>query len=235
MRESTGIRRLAFAIFLTMLGAWCHAQSAASEIEAVAAAYAASAAEALGLNKVVVSVQAVDPRLKLAACSSPVKVLDDGGGLKSGRMVLRVGCPDLTAWSVYVPVLVRYEVSVYRFRRNMVAGESLGLQDLVQEWVPGHSQPMQAVTNPDSLLGMALIRGVSAGSLAASSMFRIRPVVEQGQRVTIRATGEGLQISMEGIALGSGITGDLVQVKNLSSGKALEGRIVAPGMVEVGR
>jgi flagella basal body P-ring formation protein FlgA len=234
MQVSLGRQSAVIAIFLALAGTGFEAKGAAAEIEAVANAYAVAAAEALGLANVAVSVQPTDPRLNFQPCTGPVKVLDDGGGLKGGRMVLRVGCPDGAAWSVYVPVLVKHEVSIYRFRRNMDAGESLGPQDLVSEWVPGHLLPMQAVTDPESLMGMALVRGVSAGSVVGAGLFRAKPAVEQGQRVTIVASREGFQISMEGVALESGTAGELVQVKNLNSGKALQGRVLSPGVVEVG-
>lgn len=205
-----------------------------ADIEALAAAHASAAAEQAGLARVQVTVQPLDARLQRPACPGGLQVLDEGAGLKGGRMVLKIGCSNPASWSVYVPVAVAYEMPVYRFRRSMQAGEVLALADLEQAWVPGHLQPPQAVSDAGPYAGMLLARGVSAGSVLEAGALRQRPAVDQGQQVTIRVQRGGLQISMDGVALQSGLAGALIQVRNLSSGKALQARVVAPGLVEVG-
>lgn len=224
-----------FVTILTLAAApLAHADVTASEIETLAATHAAAAAQRSGLADAEVAVQRLDARLLRPTCPGGLQVLDEGAGLKAGRMVLRIGCSNPASWSVYVPVRVTYEVAVFRFRRNMQAGETLAIADLVQDRVPGHAQPPQAVTDAAPLVGMVLARGVAAGSLLDAGQLRQRTAVDQGQQVSIRVQRGGLQISMDGIALQSGITGALIQVRNLSSGKAIQARVVGPGLVEVG-
>ncbi len=224
----------AWGVVGLLVSAAAQAAVTAAEIEALARQHAAAAAEQAGLADVQITVQRLDQRLQQPDCAGDLQVLDEGAGLKAGRMVLRIGCSNPASWSVYLPVQLAYDVPVYRFRRAMQVGDVLAAGDLVEDRVPAHSLPPQAITDPLAYTGMVLARGVGAGSMVDAGALRQRPVVDQGQQVTIRAQRSGLQISMDGVALQAGVTGALIQVKNLSSGKALQARIVGPGLVEVG-
>jgi flagella basal body P-ring formation protein FlgA len=60
-------------------------------------------------------------------------------------------------------------------------------------------------------------------------------VIRRGQQVSIRSATTGVQVRMGGRALEGGAIGDLVRVRNASSGRIVEGRVVGPGRVRVER
>jgi flagella basal body P-ring formation protein FlgA len=56
-------------------------------------------------------------------------------------------------------------------------------------------------------------------------------IVDRGQTVDLVAQSAGLVVNMQGKALANGSEGDRLLVKNLSSGKRVEGLVLASGTV----
>ncbi len=59
------------------------------------------------------------------------------------------------------------------------------------------------------------------------------PVVSEGQFVKIIAQKGQLRISANGIAKSSGVSGDIIRVKNISSNKLIYAKVKEPGIVSV--
>jgi flagella basal body P-ring formation protein FlgA len=56
-------------------------------------------------------------------------------------------------------------------------------------------------------------------------------IIDRGQTVDLVARSSGLVVNMQGTALANGAEGDRLLVKNLSSGKKVEGLVMAGGTV----
>ena len=59
------------------------------------------------------------------------------------------------------------------------------------------------------------------------------PVIRRGQRVSLVSSGTGIAVRAPGEALAEARTGQRLRVKNLSSGKVVEGIALSSGSVEV--
>ena len=57
--------------------------------------------------------------------------------------------------------------------------------------------------------------------------------IKSNSRITITASSTLMQIHMAGKALQNGSIGELIRVRNVSSNRELEARVIAPGIVEV--
>ena len=81
-----------------------------------------------------------------------------------------------------------------------------------------------------SLVPSYLIR---AGSPVTINMFRQAMVIQTNQPVRLRIRYHGIEASAKGIAMARGRVGDMIRVKNESSGKIITGRVIDEQTVEV--
>jgi flagella basal body P-ring formation protein FlgA len=81
--------------------------------------------------------------------------------------------------------------------------------------------------------GMLAARRIPAGSVITRSDLKAPAVVHRGQRIRIELRASSVSVSTAGEALGDAAVGQMVTVRNLRSGRRLQGRVRAPGLVEV--
>lgn len=87
----------------------------------------------------------------------------------------------------------------------------------------GQSALLDSLTQID---GKQLRRAVGAGQPITFDMLEAIPDLEPGRAVTITCGGSAFRVTTEGTALQKGSAGDLVRVRNNSSGKVLIARVV---------
>ena len=58
-------------------------------------------------------------------------------------------------------------------------------------------------------------------------------LVRRGERVTITARADGIDVRMAGKALMDGTAGERIRVRNINSDRVIEATVASPGMVEV--
>ena len=74
---------------------------------------------------------------------------------------------------------------------------------------------------------------IRAGSPVTINMFRTAMVIVANQPVRLRIRYHGIEASAKGIAMNRGRVGEMIKVKNESSGKIITGRVVDEQTVEV--
>ncbi len=79
---------------------------------------------------VAVTVGALDSRLRLAACSAPLKVSLPTGATYRARMTLAVSCAASTTWTVFVPVSVETKSTVLVLKHAAGRGARITEQDV---------------------------------------------------------------------------------------------------------
>lgn len=116
---------------------------------------------------------------------------------------------------------------------DLSRGASLGAQDL-QMVVLDISDLRDPCFSVDDLIGQRLKRGLKVGQPLVRTQVDFPPMVRRGQTVEIRLQRQGFVLTAKGEARQSGQQGDTIRVRNVASRRQLQGRIVAPGVVEVG-
>jgi len=81
--------------------------------------------------------------------------------------------------------------------------------------------------------GMLAGRRIAAGRVVTRNDVKAPPVVHRGQRVRIELRQDSVSVSTAGEALADAAVGQRVSVRNLSSGRRLQGWVRGPGLVEV--
>ncbi|MEL7450081.1 MAG: flagellar basal body P-ring formation chaperone FlgA [Pseudomonadota bacterium] len=236
----TNIRWALHAVILTLLLWIVTLQTAVAQdwqdttvIEKTATEFVEAAIDTNAGSRISIKAGNLDKRLRLQRCETPLEAFTTpGADLRKGGTV-GVRCTAGKGWKIYVPVRVSMVTSVLVAQHALARGAALTAGDvrLVERDVA--TLPSGYLTNIARLQGQALRRHVLPGSIITPSMLVQSKTIHRGQRVTLLAAGSALSIRMAGTAMSNGGLGERISVKNLSSGRTVEGVVRSAETVEV--
>ncbi len=180
-----------------------------------------------------VHVDALDPRLRLTRCSAPLHTFLSPGSRAVGNTTVGVRCAAPKPWTLYVPARVVLYRKVLVAARPLARGTHLRKADLRLARRDVEQLPYGYLTSIRSARGKLLLRLVPAGMALSPQMLASPALVHRGQQVVLLAETGGLQVRVSGLALGDGAAGAAVKVRNLASGRVIDGIVVRPGVVRV--
>ncbi|MCB0323367.1 MAG: flagellar basal body P-ring formation protein FlgA [Bdellovibrionales bacterium] len=95
-------------------------------------------------------------------------------------------------------------------------------------------QPPDTADRLESVVGRRAKNRIDAGSVVRKSLIDIPPMIPQGSKVTMIFRSGGLRATASGIALDDGHRDATIRVKNESSRRVVEAKVLNPDEVEVG-
>ena len=228
------LKKLFLCVALCGLGipAYSDTQSVSS-IAATAAQAAQIRAEAQGYKRVNVAVRPLDARLRLADCGSPLTVLPTTATRSLGQTSIGIRCAGPEPWTVHVRATVSAVITVPTLNNAISRGSLIGEGDLILAERSVTQDLVGFATRTQDIIGHEVRRNMAAGQLLRSSDLVSPKIIERGQTVDLVAKAAGLEVNMQGKSLGRAGIGDRLFVKNLSSGKRVEGLVLASGNVLV--
>ena len=184
-------------------------------------------------GKYFLSAAALDPRLRLARCASPLEAIPQAGSTAGARVTVGVRCTAGNQWTVYVPVAIEVEMPVFVLQRALSRDARVADADvqLQTRRVPGSSANF--VGDAALLQGRHLKRALPAGSLLTFDVLTVDVLVRRGQQVTLLAQTGAMEIRAQGHALADGGIRDRIRVRNANSMKIVEGVVENSGTVRV--
>lgn len=180
-----------------------------------------------------VTAAALDPRLRLAACEAPLEAFTPPGQRTMGATTVGVRCGAPVSWTVYVQATVALIRPVLVARRPLPRGTVLTGADVQVVEQDVSRLTLGYLADLKDIDGMILRRSVTAGTVLHPALVQHPVSIRRGERVTILGQVAGIEVRMEGQAMADGAKGELIRVRNLSSGRDVEGVVVAPGLVQV--
>lgn len=88
------------------------------------------------------------------------------------------------------------------------------------------------IQDPKQAVGQKLKLSLPPGAILYAQALDAPPLVKRGERVTIMAKSQTVQITAPGEARNSGALGEMVRVKNLTSRREIQARVLSAGVVE---
>ena len=85
---------------------------------------------------------------------------------------------------------------------------------------------------PEEAVGKELKSALPAGAILYSQQLESPLVIKRGDRITIMAKTDQIQVTVPGTAQENGAAGDVIRVKNLMSRKQISARVLDKGLVE---
>lgn len=126
--------------------------------------------------------------------------------------------------------LVQAKAPLWVSAHNLPQGHRLQAQDIKQQvLLVGNTED---INNDLAWLGRTLRKPLTAGTALHARHLTVPVYARKGDKVEIRASVEGITVSVAGIATRTGYEGDIVRVRNLSSQQWVTGRLTAPGVLE---
>lgn len=184
-------------------------------------------------TRVEYSVGALDNRLALTDCTKPLAIETKDTAQPNTRINLQISCAQPTSWSIYLPV----ELALYRpvvvavkplTHGNTVEAADVRLAEFNISQING-----QYVGSLEEAVGKDVKRAISAGAPILQQQLVPPMMVRRGEAVMISAASSSIAVKVAGIALTDGRLGEQIRIKNQSSMRIVNARIVGPGQAEV--
>lgn len=201
-----------------------------SRVEQLAREQLAQQADKAGLLEPQFQVTVVKSTRPVPACAVPV-ALEAADSRSAQRMRFVAVCPGSNGW--------RYE---------MLARGSITAQVAVTSAPVTANTPLQSgdvtlarrdVTMvPDSIsslsgaVGLSSRRSLRAGEVLRQGQLASPVLIKRGSAVSIVARKEQVEVSMAGEAMDPGALGEVIRVRNATSGTVIRARVVDAGVVE---
>jgi flagella basal body P-ring formation protein FlgA len=142
------------------------------------------------------------------------------------RIIVRAGAASASAG----PTARGAEALTYA--RNINPGEIIQASDLV--WAKVVAASADAISDPETAIGMAARRPLRAGRAAQSRDLTAPLVIRAGDPVTVTYQAGGVTLSLQGKAEAAAAAGESVSVQNLASRKSVQAVAAGPGHALVG-
>lgn len=169
----------------------------------------------------------LDPALRLARCTQPLQA-----SASDVRTAL-VRCPDVPGWRVYVRVQAHREADVVVLAAAASPGVPITAQQLIVQRRDLATLTGTAFSDPATLAGRVPRRPLAAGTVPTEADFAAGATLRRGDPVMLVARSGGVEVRMQGRALGPAQAGGRITVENTASRRILRGQLGADGTVEV--
>ncbi len=207
------------------------AQTAASTPLSQIQDSARRAVQVLSAPGVEVTVDALDPRLKLPLCAEAL--LTQATSPRGATTSVAVRCEAPTPWTVYVAVRLRELRKVPVLTQAVMPNEIAEARHFMMQLRDVASLPQGYLDDIDTAIGQRFRRSLPANAVPAPGDLSPPRWVRRGDAVQLISRAGPIEVRAEGRALGDGLAGGRVRVENLRSQRVVEGVVSAPGLVEV--
>lgn len=120
-----------------------------------------------------------------------------------------------------------------RAARALSARTIVGMGDVERVTADVGRMPLQVLPAEGAIVGARVLRPIAAGKPIVASMVAPTPLVHSGDEVRTIVRVGTLEVRGMAIAAQTGTLGEKIRVVNAESRRALEGRVVGQGEVEV--
>jgi flagella basal body P-ring formation protein FlgA len=205
-------------------------RDAAEAVQAAARRSLADQAERSGLVEPQFDVVVVKPYPPLPACAQPVSV-DEVDARMPSRMRFAAACPGADGWRREIVARATITAKVVVAAVDVPANKPLQPDDVTLD-----RRDITATrdTLPDTAAaeGLSSRRSLRAGDVLRKTFLVAPTLVKRGDAVRIVAHQGNIEVTVAGEALDAGAQGELVRVRNATTGTVIRARVIAAGAVE---
>lgn len=172
----------------------------------------------------------LDTRLRLPACNGKLQPHINSPKPYGNNLTVKVSCLGTQRWSVFLPVKLDIHVMAVVASRSIGRGELITKADVHLARVNASSD---YVEDPARIIGMIPRRPLRAGEVVKPTQMQAPVAVERGAAVALEAVRGGISVTAVGTAMANGQVGDQIKVRNNQSNRVVDGRVTAPGKVQI--
>jgi flagellar basal body P-ring formation protein FlgA len=180
-----------------------------------------------------ITVLPIDEQLKLQECTKTLEVFKANEQMKAGRVSIGVRCNAEKKWSIFVSAVIKVYESVIVLTRPVQRGELITGEYLAVEKKDISNARGDFVTEFNQVANKEAARNMPAGAILGLKSVVVPPLIKRKDKVIISTGQADFSIQMSGTAMMEGAKGQLIKVKNDSSGRIISGTVIEPGIVFV--
>jgi flagella basal body P-ring formation protein FlgA len=180
-----------------------------------------------------IAAESLDERLRLPACTAPLRAVVPDGDQQARRISVEVRCEAGASWKLYVPVRVIAKGAVAVTARPIPRGKVLTPNDVILAERDTGALSYGYVTSLDAVVGRTVRRPINAGVVVTPGVLETELLVRRGQEVTLEARSNVFAVRSGGVAQGDGALGQIIKIRNSASGKTVQGIVRSEKLVEV--
>ncbi len=167
----------------------------------------------------------------LGAClHSPDIIIPGQNRLLVGNITVKAVCRE-PRWSIHAKANIRIELPVVKSARTIDRDQIIRTDDLTIQPVSLNQIRGRYFAEKQELTGQMASRRITPAQIVRPDMVEPPRVIRRNDNVVIEARINGVTVSMKGMALEAGAIDDTIQVRNSSSGKVVNARVIASGKV----
>ena len=176
---------------------------------------------------------ALDSRLRLKRCASPLQIGFANPERTLGNTALLIRCTSGARWKLHLPVKIEVFADVAVTDQPLVKGQILDVSTVRLQKTDISRLKNGYFADVDALDALEVRRNLPAGTVLTTRNLQPRTLVKSGQQVTLVLNYRGLQVKSSGRALQSARLGQRVRVRNDQSQRIVEGVVSGEGVVQV--
>lgn len=223
------ILALAFVFLAT-----AQAEQGPQSHESIAEAVKAYIAKNINLpGEYEVSLIPLDSRLNLPQCAEPLEAFTTTDLIKAGRTTIGVRCNAEKKWSIFTSAIIKTYQRVVVLSQPIQRGEIITRQHLAIEKRDVTNLREDFVTQIEQAENKQATRQLNTGTILSLSNLVEPKLIKRGDKVVISTVKSDFSIRMSGVAMMDGTKGQLIKIKNQSSGRIINATVIEPGLVSV--
>lgn len=168
---------------------------------------------------------------KLAPCPTKIKA-SGGNATKLSRQQLTLECSNGTkSWPLKVSTDMQVFLPVAISTAVINRGETIQRNQLQTQEIDIAKIQRGFYHRADEITGMGAKRRIRVNQIVSTDLIDQPQLIKRGEKIKIIANRDGISASMPGEALEKGGEGVVIRVRNLSSGKTVEAKVIETGVV----
>lgn len=219
-----------FALFITLFSHFGHAQvQVPLDLDKSIRQFVSKHPSMSGLRT---DIEYVDSKIKIPSCSAPIEIALPARVRPWGRVNLQLRCQKGQGWFLALPVRILVYGEYVLTTKFLQAGTKIAPADLRVIEGDLSALPDDLIRSSGEAIGRQVLRPIQAGSYVSLNNLKEPAVIRVGDRVRVQVIGVGFQATGEGVAQTAGSVNEIIKVR-LPDGQVLQGKISAPGAVEI--
>lgn len=228
--------RLLVAIAILLAGTNAYAETKTQSLEVLtetAKQFLASHLHDSQGDEILIEVNKLDPRVRLKYCEGEIEAFWPYEPRNLKNVSVGVRCLGATPWKVYLQGKTKRMRTIAVLNTPVDAGQPLEKSMLSMRKLDVLSLRSGGIEDYSTFLGRQFKKSVRAGTPLSTGILAIPKLVHRREFVKIRSGSGGIAVYAEGEALSDGHHGDIIKVRNKTSGKVLQATVIDQGTVRV--
>lgn len=175
----------------------------------------------------------LDQQLQFPRCPKPLNAFLVNKPIKPGRLSVGIQCEGEHRWSVFLSAVLKIFANVLVLTQPVSRGTTLTEELVTVERREVSRFRENYFTDFTPLRDKQTNKTLIAGTMLTLNMLSPAIIIKKGDRVMIKSANPNFAITMTGEALSDAHKGQLLRVKNLSSGRIISATAAESGVVLV--